>query len=46
MKVVKWISSFSYEIYLVHMPMIPIIVLFTENPWLQGLFLLSFLSWN
>lgn len=30
---VKWLSGISYEVYLVHMPIIPLIGLFTDNLW-------------
>lgn len=34
-RVVKWLSGISYEIYLTHMPIIPISGMVFSNPWMR-----------
>lgn len=32
-KAIKWLSGISYEIYLVHLPIIPLVGIVFDNPW-------------
>lgn len=33
-RAIKWLAGISYEIYLVHLPIIPLVGLLFDNPWL------------